>query len=149
MQLVGVYTQNAPITLDIRTLHGIAQRGSQEAEWLLFDFLTVIRFIAQKQVESNDDKPRISSADLKAKFPKFSDLDLRRLHETIMGAYYFLGGGTTGDNFDQQISSEAHMFRTVATIPEFLAQWDRVRGMVAVPTQAPRPKIGFIGPKQK
>jgi hypothetical protein len=134
MKIFRVYISDAPLTLDVRSLQGIAQ-GSHEAEGLLNDFLSAIRLISEKQIQSTEDHPRISASDIKIKFPKYNDLEVRRLYQLIVGAWYFLGSGTGGDNFDQQISSEAHMFGSVTSIPEFLAVWDRVRGTVTVPTE--------------
>ena len=138
MRLFGVYTSNAYLILDLRSLQGIAQRGSREAEELLNDFLGAVRLIAEKQIQSTEDHPRFGAVDIKMKFPQYNDLQVRRLYQLINGAWYFLGSGTAGDNFDQLISNEAHMFGSVRTIPEFLAVWDRLHRPVSVPAEKPK-----------
>ena len=122
-QYFGLYSGDNPFAPTVRQLSKVEDENCQ---FVLFDFLRVVRFIGQKQLDSSEDNPHIRAAEVRGKFSQLSDLDFRRVVMLIEREGFILGTGVGGENFDCEIGPETHRYAKADSIAAYLAIRDRI-----------------------
>ncbi len=157
-QLQNLYTRSTgSTTFDAYTpasLHVSELQDLAEARWLVNEFLQVVIMCARKQLESDEDRPKISSVEIMDR-RNLDGATIRRLHTLLQTEMLILASG--GSNAERtewsyEIGSDAHLYRDVQTISDYLEVRDRLLGRVTIPSeelpQEPRAEkqIGFKRP---
>jgi hypothetical protein len=122
-QYFGLYSGDNPFSLMVWQLARVKGDACQS---VLNDFLRVVHFIGQTQLDSADDNPRMTGAAVRNKFPELIDLAYRRVLKLVEREGFILGSGTGGENFDCDIGPETHRYASADSIAAYLAIRDRI-----------------------
>jgi hypothetical protein len=118
----GAATDDFPTTLGVSDLVDLP-----EAQWLLNEFVQVVLLSVKKFMEGLDDKPQITSDDLKDTL-LLDDKVIKQLYALIQRSIYLTrGGGGTGTKWQFFIGPDIHFFKDIKDIRDYLAEVERLR----------------------
>ncbi len=142
----GAMTADSPASLSAADLQDV-----QAAQWLLGEFVNVVRLCAKKFMEGSDERPKITSNDLRNAL-LLDDLSVRKIHGLLQRSLFLTGSGAANverTEWHYAIGSDAHFFKDVQDIRDYLAIVNALRQPVAAspePESPPKPPIGFQKP---
>jgi hypothetical protein len=118
----GAATDDSPTTLGVSDLVDLP-----EAEWLLNEFVHVVLLSVKKFMEGSEDKPQITSDDLRDTL-LLDDKVIKQLYALIQRSIFLTrGGGGTGSKWQFFIGPDIHFFKDVKNIRDYLAEVERLR----------------------